>query len=211
MEKTIIVGKLNQKLTSLILKVGLAFVLLFLLLFLLNVDHCRHYVLFDGYEYNADLLSIIIFDGASWFVSAILDLGLILIIWGVLFYVACVKTAITVTDKRVYGTALWRKRVDLPFDSISAVSTTIFKGVGVATSSGLISFKLIDNNKEVHKAISDLLIKRQEMKHTNIEPIVVQSPSTSTTEELKKYKELLDSGVITQEEFDAKKKQLMGL
>lgn len=34
---------------------------------------------------------------------------------------------------------------------------------------------------------------------------------TSSADELKKYKELLDSGVITQEEFDAKKKQLLGL
>lgn len=32
-----------------------------------------------------------------------------------------------------------------------------------------------------------------------------------TAEELKNYKELLDSGVISQEEFDAKKKQLLGL
>ena len=30
-------------------------------------------------------------------------------------------------------------------------------------------------------------------------------------EELKKYKELLDMGAITQEEFDEKKKQLLGL
>ena len=30
-------------------------------------------------------------------------------------------------------------------------------------------------------------------------------------DELKKYKELLDSGVISQEEFDTKKKQLLGL
>ena len=37
------------------------------------------------------------------------------------------------------------------------------------------------------------------------------SSSPSTIDELKKYKELLDSGVITQEEFDAKKKQLLGL
>ena len=35
--------------------------------------------------------------------------------------------------------------------------------------------------------------------------------SSSTPEEIKKYKELLDSGVITQEEFDTKKKQLLGL
>ena len=35
--------------------------------------------------------------------------------------------------------------------------------------------------------------------------------STSSAEELKKFKELLDMGIITQEEFDAKKKQLLGL
>ncbi len=34
---------------------------------------------------------------------------------------------------------------------------------------------------------------------------------TSAVEEIKKFKELLDMGVITQEEFDAKKKQLLGL
>ncbi len=33
----------------------------------------------------------------------------------------------------------------------------------------------------------------------------------SAADELKKFKELLDSGIITQEEFDAKKKQLLGL
>ena len=35
--------------------------------------------------------------------------------------------------------------------------------------------------------------------------------SLSAADEIKKYKELLDIGVITQEEFDAKKKQLLGL
>ena len=33
----------------------------------------------------------------------------------------------------------------------------------------------------------------------------------SQADEIKKYKELLDSGAITQEEYDAKKKQLLGL
>ena len=35
--------------------------------------------------------------------------------------------------------------------------------------------------------------------------------NSSAADELKKFKELLDMGVITQEEFDAKKKQLLGL
>ena len=33
----------------------------------------------------------------------------------------------------------------------------------------------------------------------------------SVADEIKKFKDLLDSGIITQEEFDAKKKQLLGL
>lgn len=35
--------------------------------------------------------------------------------------------------------------------------------------------------------------------------------TNSSADEIKKYKELLDSGIITQEEFDLKKKQLLGL
>ena len=37
------------------------------------------------------------------------------------------------------------------------------------------------------------------------------APASSVAGDLKQYKELLDSGIITQEEFDAKKKQLLGL
>ena len=33
----------------------------------------------------------------------------------------------------------------------------------------------------------------------------------SAADELKKFKELLDVGIISQEEFEAKKKQLLGL
>ena len=38
-----------------------------------------------------------------------------------------------------------------------------------------------------------------------------QNNSVTDVEQLQKYKELLDSGIITQEEFDAKKKQILGL
>ena len=34
---------------------------------------------------------------------------------------------------------------------------------------------------------------------------------TSAADEIKKYKELMDAGIISPEEFDAKKKQLLGL
>lgn len=42
-----------------------------------------------------------------------------------------------------------------------------------------------------------------------------QAPSTNTgiseADEILKYKQLLDDGAITQEEYEAKKKQLLGI
>ena len=38
-----------------------------------------------------------------------------------------------------------------------------------------------------------------------------QSSVSDTIEQLQKYKGLLDAGVITEEEFAAKKKQLLGI
>lgn len=118
------------------------------------------------------------------------------------------KMKIVVTDKRVYGQTAFGKQVDLPFDSISAIGKSILKGIAVSTSSGRIRFLLISNRDDIYKNISDLLIQRQETKQEKKEVINVNN---SNADELKKYKELLDSGVITQEEFNAKKKQLLGL
>ncbi|MBR4858114.1 MAG: SHOCT domain-containing protein [Clostridia bacterium] len=40
---------------------------------------------------------------------------------------------------------------------------------------------------------------------------VILCQKTTNADELKKYKDLLDSGAISQEEFEAKKKELLGL
>lgn len=44
-------------------------------------------------------------------------------------------------------------------------------------------------------------------KESNNTPIVNNDPIT----EIKRYKELLDGGIITQEEFDKKKQELLNL
>ena len=117
---------------------------------------------------------------------------------------------LTVTDKRIYGKIAWGKRVDLPVDSISATATIpLLKGVSVSTSSGKISFLVIKNANEIYKIFSDLIIERQ--KETVKTPNNIIMQTSDEADKLKKYKDLLDSGVITQEEFDAKKKQLLGL
>ena len=43
------------------------------------------------------------------------------------------------------------------------------------------------------------------------EAIAIEQKEKDSITQLKEYKELLDSGILTQEEFDAKKKQLLGL
>lgn len=126
----------------------------------------------------------------------------------VLIFLWLSKVEITVTNKRVYGCAAFGKRVDLPIDSISAVGMSMFGGLAVGTSSGRIVFNLLKDRDAVHFAISELLIQRQSHEPS---PTITQAIPLSDADEIKKYKELLDSGVITQEEFDAKKKQLLGL
>jgi len=132
-------------------------------------------------------------------------LFVLFLILGTFYLLMMNACEITVTDKRVYGKAAFGKRVDLPLDKISSIGTNFPKGIKVATSSGAISFWLLANQGEVFTAISELLQNRQSASGAT------GNSSGSATDEIKKYKELLDQGVITQEEFDAKKKQLLGL
>lgn len=129
---------------------------------------------------------------------------------GLLIFLWLRSYELTITDKRVYGKVAFGKRVDLPVDSVSATATiSLFKGVSVSTSSGKISFLAIKNANEIYDVINNLLVDRQKEKTQNIGTTIVQN--SDEADQLKKYKDLLDSGVITQEEFDAKKKQLLGL
>lgn len=154
----------------------------------------------SGFAYALDWLNI-----QDILIGSAIGLGLLV---GGIAFLFWLSTSLTVTDKRVYGTTSFGKRVDLPIDSVSAVGTSIFKGIAIGTSSGKISFKLIKNQVQIHSAISKLLSDRQETVKTNIKKT---NSNTSNVDELKKLKELLDMGVITQEEFDTKKKQLLGL
>lgn len=128
---------------------------------------------------------------------------------GGLIYLWLRSYELTVTDKRIYGKVAFGKRVDLPVDSISAISTIrLLRGVSVSTASGRISFRIIKNADEIYKTMNNLLIERQQEK-ANAATVI--SHKGDEADQLKKYKDLLDSGAITQEEFDAKKRQLLGL
>lgn len=118
------------------------------------------------------------------------------------------KYEIAITDERVYGRVAFGKHVNFSIDSVFAVEMGAFKRLSFETSSGRISFMLIKNRDEIKKCICDLLTERKQNKTTAAPEI--NSPA-SNADELKKYKDLLDDGIISQKEFDAKKKQLLGL
>lgn len=65
--------------------------------------------------------------------------------------------------------------------------------------------------KSVAKMAQDILSALQlitDSQNTSAEP---QHVSSSSADEIRKFKELLDDGIITEEEFEAKKKELLGL
>lgn len=138
------------------------------------------------------------------FVLYIGILGIIILLPVFYVYFYTKNMDLTVSNKRVYGVAGFGRRIDLPLDSISSVGTSFLNSIFIGTSSGRIFFMLMKNNKEIHIEISKLLNSRQNNEQCQVN-------NNDVTEELKKYKELLDDGVITQEEFNEKKKQLLNL
>lgn len=167
--------------------------------FVFGLSQSLNYPLFRGFN-GYFWTSILPYCMSIWFLP--------FVVLAALLYFSAAKTELTVTDKRVYGKAMFGKRVDLPVDLISAVGTSFLMGIAVSTSSGSIKFLGIQNKDDIHSEISKLLMLRQEKKEMAKS---VTEVTSSNADELKKYKELLESGVISQEEFEAKKKQLLGL
>lgn len=152
--------------------------------------------------------------GRTSFLASAITLALFLVIGVIVFipFYLVNLNEMTVTDKRIYGKVLFGKRVDLPIDSVSAVSTSrMFKGVSVSTASGRITFYGMKNADEIYSAINRLLIERQDLARVSSKPEIIVESQTDEVDKLMKYKNLLEQGVITQEEFDAKKKQILGL
>lgn len=155
--------------------------------------------------------SFIIFKELRWFMPYVCVPTLMgIVVLNICAYIFS-KNMLVVTDKRVYGKTSFGKQVDLPLDSISAVGTSLFKGIAVGTSSGRIKFLGISNRNEIYEVIKKILAERQTKEVKASAPVTNITQAQSSADEIKKFKELLDSGIITQEEFDAKKKQLLGL
>ena len=119
------------------------------------------------------------------------------------------KCEMTVTEKNVRGRALFGKEVVLPIYMISAYSTRSFMStIAVATASGVTKFALIGNYVEIGNVLSKMINDRQD---NTVKAETKVETSNTNMDDLVKLKNLLDQGIITEEEFQAKKKQLLDL
>lgn len=81
----------------------------------------------------------------------------------------------------------------------------------------LIKKPIKQNSKDYANAIkkADNILSSLNTVLSNISVVenepIGKTPAYSTTDEIRNYKELLDDGIITQEEFDTKKKELLNL
>ena len=125
-----------------------------------------------------------------------------------------------ITNKRVsVSGGKFGVETNIPIDSITAVSKGFLKTVRVTSSSGVIGFPYLENPTEVYNTINNLINKRTNMPNEvyptqqilEVDDTKQIVPTVDNMEMLRNYKKLLDDGIITQEEFDQKKKQLLGL
>ncbi len=221
-EKVLIRSEVDKKRMSIMYGIVSAFfaagAILFLLLFILEDDYTYYYSFDYGYGYSSSgsiNSTRSAFDAAiqgeeGYLVMLIISGFFILLgIIGFVFAFAHTRCKLEITENNVKGKSLFGKQVVLPMYMVSAYSTRKFLStIAVATSSGLTKFALIKNYEEIGAVLSQKINERQEQ--TTTTKTNTQAKSNSL-DDLAKIKELLDMGVITQEEFDAKKKEILGL
>lgn len=124
---------------------------------------------------------------------------------------------IVVTDRRLLfsrkGMVFGRSMTDFPLNTINAVSYKMkIRNADVSFTNGAETIVISDIKKsdapELVTIIKEAMATYKEKDRPNI--IVNQTDgNNSNADELMKYKQLLDMGAITQEEFDRKKSELL--
>ena len=135
-------------------------------------------------------------------------LALLLGILNLCYYIDAKKEMIIDTDRIVCKSGK-KTTKEFMVKDIKSVELASMKGLMIRGNGFKYKINLLSNAEELKTTIMDSLatLLAENVATTEIKQEILPS----NADELKKYKELLDAGIITQEEFDAKKKQLLGL
>lgn len=140
-------------------------------------------------------------------------------LWGAIFFVLFpllfgisgknLKRELVITDQKISIT-LGKETLDFPIETITSYG---FRGqhLDLQAPPRKITAESLKNFEEISTVLNKLFNERKNSVVHNVQPAPVVINNSSNADEIKKYKELLDMGAITQEEFDQKKKELLNL
>lgn len=172
-----------------------------------------------------NFINFLVGNGYTWELETKRNVGIssivvYIILVGIRFYWQDIAKAssLELAEEGISGSLkIWgvNSKLNIPLDNISSlyVKESIWdkirsgKTLVIASSSGSVKFRCVQNADEFVENVNNLTEKRKN---------ATKAPSSaanqvSSADELKKFKELLDAGAISQEEYDSKKKQLLGL
>ena len=132
-----------------------------------------------------------------------LIIGALIVIVGIIMKLCTEKCELTVTDEAVFGKRIFRKKVYIPLNEITSIKPWPFSGVLISSITGVSIFPFF-----IIKVLTPLITKSQQTSSQTINTI---NKNSNEIERLKDLKVLLDDGVITQEEFELMKNQILNL
>lgn len=152
------------------------------------------------------------FEYFGWFEYTFATMGWAFAILGIVMLIVIIVTIVVMRQKNkqivvtTTDVQCWldeTHRIRIPLSSVVSLQACFLSGLVIKSNEKQFSMLLVDNRDEVFDAIKSKIAKTPTVVYVNEHENAAQS--------LKQYKELLDEGVITQEEYDRKKSQLLGL
>ena len=125
-----------------------------------------------------------------------------------ILYFTSKNNEITLTNYKVIGTYRRNTSLNIPIDSISSVSKGTMGTLYITCPGNRYNMSFVDNRDDFCAKLNELLNQRTQQ---TLRDSAIDYSKQSNFDEIAKLKQLLDNGAITKEEFDAKKKQLLGL
>ena len=125
-----------------------------------------------------------------------------------ILYFTAKNNKVILTNYKITGTYSRHLSLNIPIDSISSVSKGAFGSLCITCAGNKYSIIFVGNRDDFCSKLNDLLNKRTQQR---IQPSPIIVNQQSNYEEIEKLKKLYDDGIITQEEFEIKKRQLLGL
>ena len=131
-----------------------------------------------------------------------------------------VSQAVVATDRRIivgWSRPIGETSEVIDLGNINNISLekgfSLSGKVAISTVVGKTTFSLPrENASRIHTELNQALYEFKNNSSQASTPQIIQAPSAPTAaDEIRQFKALLDDGIITQEEFDQKKKELLGL